>query len=202
MTHGEKNSQHLSPASIRSEVFGHRMRGLDEDEVREYLELLADQVEDMQAELARRRAEVEHLRAENRSLRDESERASATPQTVALLNQAQQVADQVVEQAVLHARELMVSARNQQRDILRSAYTAAEEAARRTGTPRPQVPQPRAAVGKAWDVRTTDRVTRAELRSVVDALTGQWDGGSSEGERASIYDQVWSIRGRSPGRKD
>ena len=83
MTHGEKDSQHLSPASIRSEVFGHRMRGLDEDEVREYLEVLADQVEDMQAELARRRAEVEHLRTENRSLRDESERASATPQTVA-----------------------------------------------------------------------------------------------------------------------
>ena len=196
MTHGESNRQHLSPASIRSEVFGHRMRGLDEDEVREYLEVLADQVEDMQAELARRRAEVEHLRAENRSLREESERASATPQTVALLNQAQQVADQVVEQAVLHARELMVSARNQQRDILRSAYTAAEEAARRTGTPRPQVPPPRAAA-KAWDVRTSDRVSRAELRSVVDALTGQWDGGSSEGEKASIYDQVWSIRGRT-----
>ena len=197
MTPGESNSHHLSPASIRSEVFGHRMRGLDEDEVREYLEVLADQVEDMEAELARRRAEVEHLRAENRSLREESERASATPQTVALLNQAQQVADQVVEQAVLHARELMVSARNQQRDILRSAYTAAEEAARRTGTPRPQVPQPRAATAKAWDVRTTDRVTKADLRSVVDALTGQWDGGSSEAERASIYDQVWSIRGRT-----
>ncbi|GAA2156386.1 hypothetical protein GCM10009844_44580 [Nocardioides koreensis] len=196
MTAGDRNTTHLSPASIRSEVFGHRMRGLDEDEVREYLELLADQVEDMQSELARRRAEVEQLRAENRGLRQESERAPATPQTVALINQAQQVADQVVEQAVLHARELMVSARNQQRDILRSAYTAAEEAARRTGTPRPQVPPPRAAA-KAWDVRTTDRVTRAELRSVVDALTGQWDGGSSESEKASIYDQVWSIRGRT-----
>jgi cell division initiation protein len=198
VTNGEKNVPHLSPAGIRSEVFGHRMRGLDEDEVREYLEALADQVEDMQSELARRRAEVEQLRAENRGLREESERASATPQTVALINQAQQVADQVVEQAVLHARELMVSARNQQRDILRSAYAAAEEAARRTGTPRPQVPQPRAAA-KAWDVRTTDRVTRAELRSVVDALTGQWDGGSSESESTSIYDQVWSIRGRTRG---
>jgi cell division initiation protein len=192
---GDRDVPRLSPGSIRSEVFGHRMRGLDEDEVREYLDLLADQVEDMQSELARRRAEVEQLRAENRGLREEAERA-ATPQTVALINQAQQVADQVVEEAVRHARELMVSARNQQRDILRSAYTAAEEAARRTGTPRPQVPQPRAAA-KAWDVRTSDRVTRAELRSVVDALTGQWDGGSTEGERASIYDQVWSIRGRT-----
>ena len=96
----------------------------------------------------------------------------------------------------------MVSARNQQRDILRSAYTGGRgggPAHRHTAAP--EVPQPRAAVGKAWDVRAADRVTRAELRSVVDALTGQWDRGRSEGERASIYDQVWSVRGRSPGRK-
>ena len=34
-----------SPASIRGETFAHRMRGLDEEEVREYLDLLADQVQ-------------------------------------------------------------------------------------------------------------------------------------------------------------
>ena len=40
-----------SPASIRSEVFGHRLRGLDEEEVRDYLDLLAEQVERSNAEI-------------------------------------------------------------------------------------------------------------------------------------------------------
>lgn len=189
-----------SPASIRSEVFGHRMRGLDEDEVRDYLDLLADQVEAMHAELDRRHRQIEELRAENHRLRDEAQRATEVdPQTVALLDQAQQVADQVVEQAVIHARELMKSIRSQQRDILRSAYQAAEEAARLSGRPRtPKAtssPTPEVA-----DLRAPERLTQAELRSVVDVLTGKWDRGRSQDEPASIYDQVWRVRGRPVGR--
>ena len=97
MIQQEKKTQYQSPASIRSEVFSHRMRGLDEDEIREYLGELADQVEAMDAE-------IKDLRNQNRDLRDEMERASTeiSPQAVALFSQAQEVADQLVEEAVVH----------------------------------------------------------------------------------------------------
>ncbi len=208
MITGQPNIPFQSPSSIRSEVFGHRMRGLDEEEVRDYLELLADQVEAMDADRARQRREidelrvqVDQLRADTQRLREESHRASdVDPQTVALLNQAQQVADQVVEQAVVHARDMLKSARSQQRDILAKAYGAAEQAARLGGTTRTQAAPARPTTARAEDIRTPDRMTQAQLRSVVDALSGKWDRDNSVEEQASIYDQVWSIRGRTPHR--
>ena len=134
MTQQELN-HHESPASIRSEVFAHRMRGLDEAEVREYLDILADQVEEADAVRASQRSEIEQLRTENRRLREEMEQSSTeiSPQAVALFSQAQQVADQLVEEAVTHARDLMMSARHQQRDIIQRAHDSAEQVARRTG---------------------------------------------------------------------
>jgi cell division initiation protein len=184
-----------SPAAIRSEVFGHRMRGLDEDEVRDYLEILADQVEAMDAELDRRRREIDELRAETHRLLEQAERAAEVePQTEAVIGQAQQVADEVVEQAVLHARDLLKTARSQQRDILQSAYRAAEEAARSGSRPRPRK-FATSVTAEVPDARTPDRMSPAELRSVVDVLTGKWDRGRAESEQASIYDQVWRVRG-------
>jgi len=191
-------TKHQTPASIRNEVFGHRMRGLDEDEVRDYLEILADQVEAMGAELDRRRRQIDDVQAENRRLRDQAQRATEVPpQTVALLDQAQQVADQVVEEAVMHARDLMKSVRSQRRDILRGAYQAAEEATRLGSGGRPRPSKVAAsAPSEAAEVRSPERLTQAELRSVVDVLTGKWDRGGSEDEPASIYDQVRRVRGR------
>ena len=161
-----------SPASIRSEVFGHRMRGLDEEEVRDFLDLVADQVQVTDAELARQRTEIEGLRAENhalraenealhkesqagraenqalrsenqalrsesRTLRDESVRVrdeasragEASPRAVAILRQAQLVSDQLVEDAVVRARDLIQSAHTQRREIVRRAREEAEQAA-------------------------------------------------------------------------
>ena len=194
MTQQENRAQLQSPASIRTEVFSHRMRGLDEDEVREYLEQLADQVEAADAERAALRAEVDRLRSENNRLREQAENAAneISPQAVALFSQAQQVADQLVEEAVVHARDLMQSARNQQRDILQRAHDAAEEVARRAGayqapapeTPAPQTPAPQGAatqpgyttpVPEVEYVRTFARVAQVQLRSVLDALAEQVD---------------------------
>ncbi|MFC7492664.1 MULTISPECIES: DivIVA domain-containing protein [unclassified Nocardioides] len=116
-----------APDSIRSEVFSHRMRGLDEEEVRDFLELLAGQIEAADAETARLRAEIEDLRNQNRILRLELDAGPTeiTPRAAALFNHAQLVADQLVEEAVVHARDLMMAARMQQRDILESARRAA-----------------------------------------------------------------------------
>lgn len=174
MIQQEKKTQYQSPASIRSEVFSHRMRGLDEDEIREYLGELADQVEAMDAE-------IKDLRNQNRDLRDEMERASTeiSPQAVALFSQAQEVADQLVEEAVVHARDLMTSARHQQRDILERAHRAAEEAARNTGGAAAEAAARMPSGGYTTPipeleyVRTFARVAQVQLRSVLDALTEQ-----------------------------
>ena len=52
-----------TPASIRDESFPRRMRGLDADQVYEYLDLLADQVQATEKELSETRAENERSRA-------------------------------------------------------------------------------------------------------------------------------------------
>jgi DivIVA domain-containing protein len=51
-----------SPSTIRTEEFSHRMRGLDEAEVREFLDLLADQVQAGDLERNEMRTENERLR--------------------------------------------------------------------------------------------------------------------------------------------
>ena len=168
-----------APSSIRNESFSYRRRGLDEDEVREYLSLLADQVQAADRERADLRAEIDRLRAENGRLQAESDGASdeISPQAVALFSQAQQVADQLVEEAVRHARDLMTSARNQQRDILQRAHEAAEEAVRKTGAT--QVAAPSTGYSKPIPeieyVRTFARVAQVQLRSVLEALAEQVD---------------------------
>ncbi len=167
-----------SPSAIRDQEFTHRMRGLDEAEVYEYLDLLADQVQSTEIEQAELRADQQRLRTENERLRAENERLRAaprelapverTPETVALFSQAQQVADQVVEEAVRHARDLIASARSEQREILQRAR---EEAAAQPPavwsdgavTPSPELDY----------VRTFARVAQVQLRSVVQALAEQ-----------------------------
>ncbi len=177
--HGQGFPYYRSPSAIRNEEFTHRMRGLDEDEVREYLSLLADQVQAGDHERAAQRSEIERLRDEVHRLREESEDTSAdiSPQAVALFSQAQQVADQLVEEAVRHARDLMTSARNQQRDILQRAHEAAEEAVRRTGATRVEAPPSgyTTPVPEVEYVRTFARVAQVQLRSVLDALAEQVD---------------------------
>jgi cell division initiation protein len=181
-----------SPAAIRNEEFSHRMRGLDEEEVREYLSILADQVEaaerereELRAEKDRLAADKERLAAENQRLRSSQEDADEiSPQAVALFSQAQQVADQLVEEAVLHARDLMTSARHQQREILEEAHRAAEvaasDAAAKTGRDTVSTLTAAAAeystpIPEVEYVRTFARVAQVQLRSVLDALTEEVD---------------------------
>jgi len=168
-----------APSSIRNEAFSYRRRGFDEDEVREYLGLLGDQVQAGDRERADLRAEIDRLRAEISRLHAESDDASGeiSPQAVALFSQAQQVADQLVEEAVRHARDLMTSARNQQRDTLQRAHEAAEEAVRKTGATQVAAPSTgySTPVPEVEYVRTFARVAQVQLRSVLDALAEQVD---------------------------
>ncbi len=167
MTQDQKIFPYRSPESIRDQQFTHRMRGLDETEVYEYLDRLADQVRASERERAELRAEIERR----------EETPDINPQAVILFSQAQQVADQLVEEAVRHARDLMISARNQQREILQRAHEAAESAVRESAATRADgtVTGYTTPVPEIEYVRTFARVAQIQLRSVLDALTEQVD---------------------------
>jgi DivIVA domain-containing protein len=167
-----------SPASIREVTFSHRMRGLDEDEVYAFLDLLADQVESADTERAALQADNERLRAaqsqdppaQNPPAQDAPE--DGNPQAVALLSQAQEVADRLVEEAVQHARNLIGSACAQQREILQTAHEAAEAALRESTATRADgsATGHTKAVPEVEYARTLARVAQVQLRSVVNAL--------------------------------
>lgn len=222
-----------SPSTIRNEVFSHRMRGLDEHEVREYLDLLADQV-------AATELEREQLQTENRRLREEAERLRTSsgagagsdasddisPQAVILFSQAQQVADQLVEEAVLHARDLMSSARHQQREILEQAHKAAEAAARQAAAANGRemvssaagAADSSASVPEIEYVRTFAQVAQVQLRSVLEALSEQVDrlgevtreAAPPEGRRRALEEgsarayaeRTWRVEPRPPRPSD
>jgi cell division initiation protein len=165
-----------SPASIRDQQFKQRMRGLDEAEVYEYLDLLADQVHTSERERAELRAEIERLQDASRH-GEREETPAVNPQAVILFSQAQQVADQLVEEAVRHARDLMISARNQQREIMQRAHEAASATVRESAATRADgtVTGYTTPVPEIEYVRTFARVAQIQLRSVLDALTEQVD---------------------------
>lgn len=167
MTQDQKIFPYRSPESIRDQQFAHRMRGLDEAEVYEYLDLLADQVRASERERSELRAEIQRR----------EETPDINPQAVILFSQAQQVADQLVEEAVRHARDLMISARNQQREILQRAHEAAESAVRESAATRADgtVTGYTTPVPEIEYVRTFTRVAQIQLRSVLDALSEQVD---------------------------
>jgi DivIVA domain-containing protein len=192
----ERGAQRRTPQAIRAATFSQRRRGWDEDEVREFLSAMADQIQEADAERASLRAEAERLRSDVERLRSEQRERQNEPseindRAVALFSQAQQVADRLVEEAVQHARDLMTAARTQQREILQQAHEAAETAAREVagqGT-RSEPGAARGAAGTAADrlggystpvpeieyVRTFAHVAQVQLRSVLDALTEQVD---------------------------
>ena len=155
-------------AAIRNATFTVRRRGLDEDEVRAYLVELSDTVQHLERELASARAE---LSAGN----DPS--AQISDQAVIMFSEAQKVADSLIDEAVTHARDLMSSARLQQRDIVKEAHQAAEAAVRTVESPDglDRVGGYDKPIPEVEYVRTFAKVAQIQLRSVLEALTEQVD---------------------------
>lgn len=161
----------VSPRLVREASFTRRRRGLDESEVRGFLAELADVIESGDAERARLRAEIDRLRQSQSG--SKSDETAINPQAIALFSQAQQVADNLVAEAVDHARSLMSETRKQQREILEKAKTAVGQA----------IPDAEAAAVREHGgtlreveyVRTFAKVAQVQLRSVLEALTEQVD---------------------------
>jgi DivIVA domain-containing protein len=119
-----------TPEEIRDETFRRRMMGLDADQVYDYLDLLADQVQATARELSESRDENERLRAELQRVQaelDESEDVGdrVNDQVVQLFSQAQLVAEEMVEDVSRDARERISHARAHEREIVEEAMNTA-----------------------------------------------------------------------------
>jgi DivIVA domain-containing protein len=160
-----------SPEEIRNHVFGPRLRGVDPDEVSEFLSDLADQVADSDEDRASLREELERLRSRTP---DTDQRAEITAYAVGLLSQAQQIADNLVAEAEQYARDLIAASRTQHREVLQRAQESVETVVRHIpsgaadGGANGQV-----STAELEYVRTFTQVAHVQLRSVLDALAEQ-----------------------------
>ncbi len=154
----------ISPFQLREMRFKSRVWGFDRGEVSDLLHQLADDLDQL---LLRMR----HLQAENKRLRelprDRSDGQStepagpainaATDHAVQLFGQAQQVADSLIEDAEQRARELVSTARTEQRGIMHEAHDAA------------------ASKRDIEYIRTFAKVAQTHFRTVLEDLNDQVD---------------------------
>lgn len=154
-------------------TFTMKMRGgaYDRLEVDKFMGNLSQAIVDVRAAVPDAQEELAALRAENAELRasgaDSEEEITAG--AVGLLTQAQLIADKAVADAERYARDLVLTARNQYREILERAESSAGQA---TAT---LAAQHGAAVPEIEYVRTYAQVAQIQLRSVLEALTEQVD---------------------------
>ena len=155
-------------SSIRDETFHRRMLGLDADQVYEYLDQLADQVQATERELSETRSEKERLEAELARVRADlgAELARVredlaeyeqmgdrvNDQVVQLFSQAQLVAEQMVEDCSRDARERISHARDHERKIVEEAMGTAGE-----------------------QVRSYARAAQAQMESVMSSFASEVD---------------------------
>lgn len=205
---GVSSPRALRPDEVRRQDFTVRFRGLDPNEVRGFLNALADDLARLYEEVAaltedngRLRDKLEDARGELQRAQGELERAQVNPQeqvtdqAVLLLSQAQQLADALIDEGMQSARDLLMAARHQQRDIIEPGYeteqaavvetiSAGDNMLRHNGSPPSDVE----------DVRMFAKVAQMQFRAVLDALDEQVNrlGQFSEAERAKpADDQEW-----------
>ena len=148
----------------------------DRLEVDRFMGQLSQAVADVRAATTSTRQELAALRAENATLRGGSRsdfEDEITAGAVGLLTQAQLIADKAISDAEQYARDLVLTARNQYREILERAETSASQA---TATiPVQQQPGPAVPVAEVEYVRTYAQVAQIQLRSVLESLAEQVD---------------------------
>jgi DivIVA domain-containing protein len=190
--------QPTSPAAIQNKTFSRRLRGLDENEVYEFLDALAEQVQAMSRSERELRAENERLQGEVRRFRGELEELESkgggvNDQVVELFSQAQLVAEEMVEEASRDTRERLGQARMQEQKILEEALAQAEQTRRdaealirwtmpgggASGGSRSSDPlgssstDAAAAAAELEQVRSYARAAQAQMKSLMDAFSTQ-----------------------------
>jgi DivIVA domain-containing protein len=183
MSRSDSPSTRTSPQEVRRKSFNVRLRGFDHAEVRAYLTAVADHLERIQAEtaiLTQEKATLAQdkatLAAEKEALRSELEDAHADPrelatdQAVMVLNQAQQLADSLIDEAVQSSRDLLLTARSQQRDIMEQARDTAKGAVARAAATAEHVGGEDPSVHDAEYIRMFAKVAQVQFQAVLDAL--------------------------------
>lgn len=146
----------------------------DRPEVDRFMGELSQAVADVRAAATSTRQELAALRAENARLRGGSGsdvEEEITAGAMGLLTQAQLIADKAIADAEQYARDLVLTARNQYREILERAETSASQASATIGAQQ----QPGPSVPEIEYVRTYAQVAQIQLRSVLESLTEQVD---------------------------
>ncbi|MGW5194234.1 DivIVA domain-containing protein [Kribbella sp. NPDC004138] len=140
--HRHGSPHYRTPEAIRGETFQRRLRGLDADQVYDYLDVVAEQVHATASDLSESRAENQRLQAELQRTRAELQRAQTqvdeyeqagdrvNEQIVQLFSQAQLVAEEMVQDVSRDARERIGQARAHERRIVEEAMDSAGQQVR------------------------------------------------------------------------
>ena len=184
------SSQHAwRPEEVRRKQFTVRFRGLDPNEVRGFLNLVADDLERLQEQVTSARRdqmrqrddleqaqdELAQTRAELQQVKTELQQARVDPQdlvsdqAVLLLDQAQQLADALIDEGMQSARDLMVAARSHQREIVMPMGDAEHGG---VGAMSGHHADPSVSA-EVEEVRNFARVAQVQFRAVLEALNEQ-----------------------------
>jgi cell division initiation protein len=128
----------IGPVDIRNHTFSRKMRGVDEDEVRDYLELVAERLEEsvlegeeLRGRIAQLESDLSELRALERSMRDsllsaerlvDDRSAQAEKEAQIVIKNAEVQADKLL----VRAREDLTRLRTELDDLRRQRITYAE----------------------------------------------------------------------------
>jgi DivIVA domain-containing protein len=161
------------PEEVRHRNFTVRFRGLDRSEVLGFLKLLAD-------DLTRLHEQIATLTQENARLRGELQRAQVDPQeqvtdqAVLLLNQAQQLADALIDEGMQSASDMLLAARSHHRDVIVPGGEADQQGVVQVMAPANDVLRHDAhRSAEVEDVRMFAKVAQVQFRAVLDALDEQ-----------------------------
>jgi DivIVA domain-containing protein len=149
---------------------GHPRGGYDEEEVDRYLDHLAAVVAQSERHRAAQQRELDRLRQAARG--DTRNQEALAADAVELLSRAQVIADRCVADAEQYARDLVLTARTQYREVLERAERSADSTQQDL---RSELPAVSAPVPELDYVRTYARVAQVQLRSVLEALAEQVD---------------------------
>ena len=161
-----------NPHEVRRKNFAVRFRGVDPGEVRSFLTGLADELEGIQSQVAVLMQENQALRVQLEESRAELGEARADPmehatdQAVSVLNQAQQLADSLSDEAMQSARALL-------RDIMEQAKVAAKGAVNRATAIAERNGSQDASGRDVEYIRMFAKVAQVQFQAVLDALNEQ-----------------------------
>ena len=190
------------PDEVRRKQFTVRFRGLDPNEVHGFLNALAD-------DLARLYEQLTTLTQDNARLRNELQQAQVDPQdavsdqAILLLDQAQQLADALIEEGMQSARDMMVAARSHQRVIVDPSLDMDHGAGVPGGMAGSHAAGSDGLVSsEVEEARMFAKVAQVQFRAVLDALNEQVNRlGQVQGaeERDEFSDQrQFTSNGASP----